>query len=219
MDPYLEGEWSTSFQPMIVSEFARQLNKKLSHRYVALPKRRMVKGRIEDHARGLSIPASIPHVWVEVVRPRERQPVAVIEYLTPTNKRGPGHKEYLWRRKGFLEDRVHLVEIDLDRLGERVPMSASLLRTPYFVFVIRCGEQPITDVWPIALSQPLPVIPIPLLPGDADAILDLQLAMNAAYDDGAFGYVIDYRATPEIPLTAEQSAWVDQHLHAAGLRP
>jgi hypothetical protein len=143
----------------------------------------------------------------------------VIEFITPTNKLGAGREEYLSRRKRFLKKLIHLVEIDLDRSGERVPMAAPLPKAPYFAFVSRCEEQPITQVWPIALSQQLPIIPIPLLPGDADAILDLQLAMNTAYDDGAFRSVIDYRISPEIPLTPQQAAWVDEHLRAAGLRP
>jgi hypothetical protein len=219
MDPYLEGEWSTSFQPMFVSEIGRQLNERLRPSFVALPNRRTVRGVFEDSTRGTTIPSSIPHFWVDVVRPRERRPVTVIEFLTPTNKRGAGRAEYLSRRDGFLRKSIRLVEIDLDRLGERVLVARSSPRAPYFVFVSRGGERSITEVWPIALSQPLPIIPIPLLPGDADAILDLQLVMNAAYDDRAFRRVLDYRGSPEIPLTPEQSAWVDQHLRAAGLRP
>jgi hypothetical protein len=219
MDPYLEGEWSTSFQPMIVTEIGRQLNRRLLPHYIALPNRRVVKGFIEDSARGMAIPASIPHVCVEILRLMERQPVAVIEFLTPTNKLGAGREEYLSRRERFLHEPIHLVEIDLDRSGERVPMAARLPQAPYFAFVSRCEKRPITEVWPIALSQHLPILPIPLSPGDADAILDLQLAMNTAYDDGAFRRVIDYRVSPEIPLSLQQADWVDDHLRAAGLRP
>jgi hypothetical protein len=68
---------------------------------------------------------------------------------------------------------THLVEIDLLHVGQRVPMQQPLPPMPYFVFVSRSEKRPITNVWPIALSQPLPSVSIPLLPGDEDVSLDL----------------------------------------------
>jgi hypothetical protein len=114
---------------------------------------------------------------------------------------------------------VHLVEIDLDRLDERIPTAHPLPEASYFVYVTHHEGNTTTEVWPIALSEALPIIPIPLLPDDADAMLDLQAVMDTAFDDGAFVHAIDYRMCPEIPLNTEQAAWVDQHLRAAGLRP
>jgi hypothetical protein len=219
MDPYLEGEWSTSFQPMIVCEFAHQLNKRLLPRYVALPYRRMVRINVEHGPSGITIPTSIPHVWVKILKPKERQLVTAIEFLTPTNKGGAGREEYLSRRRRLLTAPIHIVEIDLLRSGERIPTAVPLPKAPYFVFVSRYKKRQTPEVWPIALSQQLPIIPIPLLASDSDVILDLQLAMNTAYDDGAFSRVIDYRTAPEVPLSPEQSAWAHEHLRTAGRRP
>ena len=56
---------------------------------------------------------------------------------------------------------------------------------PYFVFLGRAEQRPVTDVWPILLDQPLPAVPVPLLAGDADARLDLQLALTTVYDESA----------------------------------
>ena len=38
------------------------------------------------------------------------------------------------------------------------------------------------QVWPIQLDQPLPEVPVPLLPGDPDVLLDLQQVLTTTYD-------------------------------------
>jgi len=61
-----------------------------------------------------------PHPWVEIRDVANRQLVADIEILSPTNKRGDGHDEYLQRRTRLLRSTAHLMEIDLLRTGEPV---------------------------------------------------------------------------------------------------
>jgi hypothetical protein len=161
----------------------------------------------------------VPHVTVEIRDIEHHHLVSAIEILSPTNKRGDGRSEYLRRRDGFLGSDVHLLEIDLLRRGRRVPMEEELPRAPYFVFLSRADQRPFTEVWPILLDQPLPEVPVPLLEGDADAKLDLHQALRMVYDEYGFNYMIDYSKPPAIPLSTKQSAWVDQHLRAAGLRP
>ena len=48
-----------------------------------------------------------------------RKLVAVIEFLSPTNKRGLERKKYLRKRERILLSSVHLLEIDLLRKGKR----------------------------------------------------------------------------------------------------
>lgn len=161
----------------------------------------------------------VRHITVEIRDVAKRHLVTAIEILSPTNKRGEGFREYRDRREKILRSTAHLVEIDLLRKGRRVPMRGKLPSVPYLIFVGRNEDRPITDVWPILLDQPLPEVPVPLLAGDPDVALDLQLALAGVYDDDRLGSLIDYTSPPEIPLTPEQAAWVDQHLRAAGLRP
>jgi hypothetical protein len=161
----------------------------------------------------------VPHITVEIRDVAKRQLVAVIEVLSPTNKRGDGYKEYVDKRERILRSPAHLLEIDLLRKGHRVPMRGKLPSVPYFVFIGRREQRLATDVWPIILDQPLPEVPVPLLPGDADAKLDLQQALTNVYDQSGLRYMIDYSQSPEVPLSPEQAAWVDEHLRAAGLRP
>jgi hypothetical protein len=160
----------------------------------------------------------VPHITVKIRDVERRHLVAAIEILSPTNKQKGGWREYVRRREQFLDSDVHLLEIDLLRKGRRVPMEGQLPPAPYFVFLSRADQRPVTDVWPIRLDQPLPTVPVPLLAGDADARLDLQQALMMAYDECGLVDIIDYTKPPEVPLTPEQSAWVAHHLHAAGLR-
>ncbi len=160
----------------------------------------------------------VPHITVEIRDVAKRHLVTAIEVLSPTNKRGEGFREYRDRREQILRASAHLIEIDLLRKGRRVPMRGKLPPIPYFVFICRSENRPVTDVWPIPLDQPLPELPVPLLPGDPDVMLDLQLALTGVYDDDRLGSLIDYSKAPEVPLTPEESAWVVHHLHAVGLR-
>ena len=125
----------------------------------------------------------VPHITVEIRDIANRQLVAVIEVLSPTNKRGEGYDEYVDKRDRILRSSAHLIEIDLLRKGQRVPMQGTLPSVPYFVFLCRAEQRPMTEVWPIPLDQPLPEAPVPLLPGDADAKLDLQQALTIVYDE------------------------------------
>ncbi len=165
------------------------------------------------------IPASVLHFSVEIRDRLERRLITSIGVLSPTNKRGEGRDEYLAKRHRILQSPTHLIEIDLLRAGRRIPMTRELPSAPYYVYVGRFEVRPETDVWPIRLDQPLPIIPVPLLPGDADVLLDLQLALTTVYDLSEYDLEIDYTQPPEGPLDPQQTTWVDERLRAAGQRP
>ena len=161
------------------------------------------------------MPMSVPHVTVEIRDVAERHLVTAIEVLSPTNKRGDGREEYLAKRRRLLLSPAHLMEIDLLRKGQRVPMQQPLPTAPYFVFLSRAEKRPMTEVWPISLTQPLPVVPVPLLPDDPDILLDLQQIFTAVYDLLGFDLAFDYSQAPEVPLDEKEAAWAAEHLSAA----
>lgn len=158
------------------------------------------------------IPERIPQVSVVIRDKARRELVTAIEILPPANKQGDDRSEYLERRQRILLSAAHLVEIDLLRRGHRVPMQQHLPSVPYFVFVGRADRRPLTEVWPVTLRQKLPMIPIPLLPGDADVPLDLQKILTAVYDGCAYGASIDYASSPEVRLSKEDVTWAKQRV-------
>ena len=89
---------------------------------------------------------------------------------------------------------------------------------PYFVFLSRVNRRPRVEVWPIPLEQPLPTVPVPLLPGDSDVLLDLQQTLQAIYDWYSSDRAADHSGEPPVRLASEQQVWADERLRAAGLR-
>ncbi len=164
----------------------------------------------------VSIP--IPHVAIEIRDSKNRRLITAIELLSPTNKSGQGRRKYLRKRRKILLSQTHLLEIDLLRMGKRVPMKHELPHGDYFVFLSRAGRRPKTNVWPISLQQPLPTVTIPLLPGDADLELDLQKVLSSVYDAFGLAYAIDYSLPPDVSLSPEYAGWADRLLRAAEKR-
>jgi hypothetical protein len=163
------------------------------------------------------IPTRVPHVSIEIRDVAENNLVTAIEVLSPTNKRGDGYKEYLDKRNRILTSRTHLLEIDLLRRGERVPMKQPLPAAPYFIFLSRVARRPIVDVWPVQLSELLPTVPVPLLADDPDVPLDLQLALNTIYDAYRYDLTIDYARPPDVPLEGDEAKWAEELLRTAGI--
>ena len=164
------------------------------------------------------VPTRVPHVMVEIRETASRRLVTAIEVLSPTNKRSEGREEYLAKRRRILLSTAHLIEIDLLRQGQRVPMQQPLPDVPYFVILSRAEERPITEVWPIQLDERLPVVPVPLLRDDADVSLDLQQALTNVYDLLGYDLAIDYSGPPEVPLPPDQAAWAENAFAIRQLR-
>jgi hypothetical protein len=54
------------------------------------------------------------------------------------------------------------MEIDLLRGGDRSPLETPLPPASYYVTLARSDQRPYVDVWPIQLTERLPVLPVPL---------------------------------------------------------
>ncbi|MGQ9875451.1 MAG: DUF4058 family protein [Chloroflexus sp.] len=147
--------------------------------------------------------------------------ITAIELLSPANKRPglDGADAYEKKRQELFASSVHLLEIDLLRGGIRPQLARPLPPTAYCVFLSRAYRRPLVDVWPIALSDPLPVLPVPLSYPDPDVALDLGAVLRQVYRRAHYERLIDYRADPPPPpLAPDEAAWLDQHLRAMGLR-
>ncbi len=133
--------------------------------------------------------------------------VTVIELLSPKNKRsGEGRIAYERKRNQVLASATHLVELDLLRGGQPFPISGA---TPshYRILISRSHQRPVADLYAFSVRQPLPSVPMPLLPDEAEPLLDLQKLLNYVYAKGRYQTAIDYSQPPSPPLSDEDAAW------------
>jgi hypothetical protein len=151
---------------------------------------------------------------LELVHRATGQVVTVVELLSPTNKApgADGLDAYLEKRAEFLASRCHLIELDLLRGGRRLPMAGDLPPGDYYAFVGRVGRRPRCQIigWPLRAA--LPTIPIPLLPGDPEATLNLQAAFRAAYDPSLYDRRLPYNRPLQPPLNPADQPWVAELL-------
>jgi hypothetical protein len=216
MDPYLEAPYWMTIQSQLLYEITGQLAPQLRPRYFPFAEKRFVKEVIDG------VVSKVPHVTIEIRDIASQELATTIEVLTPTNKRGEGYEEYLGKRKRVLKTASHLLEIDLLRQGGRIPLSEPLPEAPYFVFLGRgapfylylphATNQPCTEIWPIGFQDPLPTVPVPLSLGDADVLLNLQLALTTLYDRMAYRWLVDYQRPPEVALPPEIVPWAEERV-------
>lgn len=167
------------------------------------------------------IDEEIREARLEIIDRENRTVVAVIEILSPTNKvpGSSGRKSFEAKRAEVMHTNTHWIEIDLLRGGLGVRTRELFPTCEYLVHVSRVGKRPKAVVWPIRLSQRLPIIQIPLKPEDPDATLDLQAVLSTAYDRAGYDLDTDYSREPVPPLPPEWAEWSDKLLKAKGLRP
>lgn len=131
----------------------------------------------------------------------QKQLVTSVELLSPSNKRrgAVGWDQYEGKRNVFLNGYANLVEIDLLRGGRRHPMSERWPDSPYVIAVLRRELAPICQIWPAHAVEPLPSIPIPLLP-DTDLVVSLQPIVDHIYAVSRYAGDLDYAQPIQPPL-------------------
>lgn len=198
MDPFLERNplWQQVHTCLIV-EMRRFLAPRLRPRFFVA---------IEQHD------YMVKQRYLEIRDVATREVITVIEILSPANKRrGDGRRQYERKRQKVLESQTHLVEIDLLRAGDPMPLAlpgaAENGPPAYRIVVSRSPRRPYADVYLFSLRQPIPNVPIPLRPGDEEPLLPLNDLLHAVYDQGAYDLVVDYGRPPQPPLADEDAAW------------
>ncbi len=162
--------------------------------------------------------------FIEIRSTDDGRIVTLIEVLSPANKiSGEGRKQYLRKQRELIESDTNLVEIDLNTFGK--PTIAVARRRqellPSFRYLIsahRSTRRYVFEVYPLQLQDVLSRIRIPLLPSDADVILNSQSALNLVYENGGYDALLDYRKPPRAKLTPSEKEWIDQVLRAQNLR-
>jgi hypothetical protein len=159
--------------------------------------------------------------YLQVIDTSNRSVVTVIELLSPGNKvdRAAGLESFQEKRNQVMRSPAHWVEIDLLRAGVSLTLDEKIPDHEYLVHVSPVERRRKGLLWPIRLSQRLPVIGIPLRPKDGNIPLDLQEVLEAAYDRAGFDLGIDYKKEPIPPLSKAWKAWADRLLREKGLLP
>ena len=165
------------------------------------------------------VPETVKQGYLEVREVATSEVVTVIEILSPINKRSKqGRKQYEIKRNKILGSSTHLVEIDLLRKGQPMPVYHSNLQSHYRILVSRGNRRPQADLYTFNLSDAIPSFPLPLKSGDKEPLVDLQLLLNNVYDQASYDLAIDYTQEPVPPLLGEDKVWVDTLLMEQKLR-
>ncbi|HZT81412.1 MAG TPA: DUF4058 family protein [Gemmataceae bacterium] len=164
------------------------------------------------------------HQFVEIRDPsRGHQLVTLIEIVSPSSKRqGADRRAYLQKQREVLDSSASLIELDLLRAGQR-PLDngeleefiARIEPAPDYLVLVnrswqRVGSAMGYELFPAQITEPLPVIPVPLRQEQEEVPLDLQFVLNRAYDSGPYRRgAVDYTQPPRPPLQGELAAWAE----------
>ena len=134
--------------------------------------------------------------------------VTVLEILSPANKRpGLGRKKYLDKRHNVLDSKTHLIEIDLLRKGEAMPVGGGQ-QTDYQILVSRSNERPIAERYSFSLREAIPQFLLPLDPEEIEPIVDLRQLLSKICQESDVDADINYSTPPEPALCESDFSWV-----------
>lgn len=163
------------------------------------------------------LPGLEHQVYLDIRDATNGELITVVELLSPANKHaGPGHQAYLQKRAAILRSSAHLVEIDLLRNGQPMPVEPPHPPGRYSILVSRADRRPEAECYTFSVRDHIPLFPLPLRSGDDGPPVDLRACIDHVYERGSYTRRIDYRAEPSPPLAPEDAAWMRSILPAVG---
>ncbi|AFY32246.1 DUF4058 family protein [Calothrix sp. PCC 7507] len=161
----------------------------------------------------IPIPEEVRESYLEVREVGTGEVITVIELLSPKNKRpGEGRKAYDTKRQQVFGSSTHLVEIDLLRGGEPMPILGNQIQSDYRILVSRSELRPRAELYPFNLPEQIPTFVLPLRKGDTEPLLDLQSVIQDLFDRAGFDLAIDYSREPVPPIGEDDIVWVSELL-------
>ncbi len=219
MNPYLEHPeiWSGVHHWLIV-ELARFISPLLRPKYRVAVEVRIYE-TIGEQSLLVPIPEIVKQGYLEVREVATSEVITAIEILSPINKRSiAARKQYESKRNKVLGSSTHLVEIDLLRQGQPMPVYHSNIQTHYRILVSQKNRRPQADLYTFNLPDPIPLFPLTLKSGDQEPLIDLQLLLNNVYDQASYDLAIDYTQEPVPPLSEADRIWMNKLLIEQQLR-
>ena len=166
----------------------------------------------------VATPAPVRVAYLEVRQAPDDRVVTVVEILSPTNKApGSGRTDYIRKREDILASDVNLVEIDLLRGGESMPLTTPVPPCHYHILVSQERWRPSARLFPFLVQNAIPKFPLPLLEGESAIEADIGPLLAGMHHTGRYNMAVDYGKPPPAPaLDEETQQWVDERL--AGFR-
>ena len=224
MNPYLEHRYIwPGFHFSLVAGLANALGPRLPHNYrvdlkqcveyeqpVGLPSPMPE----DDGPIRVRMPRGIKALWLRVETVPDRELVTIVELLSPTNK-APGRERNRYERKRevIVGSGANLVEIDLLRRWEPMPLETTPPTSDYRILVCQGWQRPAALLYPFNVQQPIPTFALPLLPEDKPLQVDLGPIINAMHHTARYGQVTRYQDPPPEPaFEAEVAEWVGERV-------
>ncbi len=149
--------------------------------------------------------------FLEVREVSSGQVVTILELLSPANKSGGGRGEYLRKRTQILHSQTSLVEIDLLRSGEPMPVVHSRLPPSHYrILVSRGSRRPRASLSLFSVRNSIPKFSLPLGPGDREPEVDLHQVLNDLYDRVHFELLVDYSRPCFPDLDEDDQGWAHE---------
>ncbi len=156
--------------------------------------------------------------FLEIHEVKTGKLITIVELLSPVNKlHRQGREEYERKRGYVFRSWTSLVEIDLLRAGEPMPVIGARVRSDYRILVSRGAQRPRAALIAFALRQPIPAFMLPLLAGDAEPEVTLNRILHDLYGRARFDLRLDYTQPPVPPLAEADRVWAHGLITAGGL--
>ncbi|NJK53854.1 MAG: DUF4058 family protein [Leptolyngbyaceae cyanobacterium SU_3_3] len=185
-----------------IAKSLKTTDKKSSNLAIAAPPAKPITVNIP-------VPEEVHESYLEVREVATGEVITVIELLSPKNKRpGEGRKAYNTKRQQVFASSTHLVEIDLLRGSEPMPILGGKFLSDYRILVSRSELRPQAELYAFNLPEQIPAFVLPLRKGDIEPLIDLQSVIQDLFDRAGFDLAIDYTAQPVPPIAEADSDWV-----------
>ena len=169
---------------------------------------------LQNRPQSVQIPISseVKERYLEVRDTATNSVVTVIELLSPANKcPGKGRASYEDKRQKILASIAHLVEIDLLRAFDPMPLLQDNIPWDYRILISRSEQRPQADLYGFNLPEPIPCFPLPLKNPEESIAINLQNILEALYNRAGYEYRIDYQQPVPLPaLSPANQAWIAQ---------
>ncbi|MEL7144010.1 MAG: DUF4058 family protein [Cyanobacteria bacterium J06631_9] len=156
----------------------------------------------------IPMPVEVKERYLEIKAVQTGDVVAVVEILSPANKRsGRGRNAYLEKRLDVLGSMSHLVEIDLLRSHQPMPLSKGNVQSHYRILVSRSEHRPRAELYAFNLNDEIPQFQIPLKAEDTEPVIALKALIDDIYSKAGYEVLIDYTQPSVPPLIGQELEW------------